>query len=133
MSALGMRNRRHEFLPFIGKERTRTFRVLIEPLDLRPSQQKDTAQDQLRHALRKRLRVSERQRGTPRPAEHQPSLDPEMRAQCLDIRDQMLRGVLDETRARQTPSATSLVEEHESLLTRIEEAAHLRIGPRART
>jgi hypothetical protein len=45
-------------------------------------------------------------------------------AQCLDIRDQIPGRVVHETGMRSTFATAALIEEHEAILTRIEELPH---------
>ena len=64
-----------------------------EPVHLGAPAEEHAAQHAAGHALRVRLRVGERQRGAPGAAEQQPAVDAQMRAQHLDIGDQVGGGV----------------------------------------
>ena len=74
--------------------------ALVEPVDLLLAQEEDAAQHQLGDALGVRLRVGERERAAPRAAEDLPALDAEVRAERLDVGDQMPGGVVDEATRR---------------------------------
>ena len=75
-----------------------------------------------------RLRVGESQRAAPGFTEHQPTIDPQVLSQQLEIVDQMPRGVGAEVNAsgarmRKTPTGATLVEQHNAVLCRIKQAA----------
>ena len=105
--------------------------LLIEPFELGASEREDAPEHKLRHALRMRLRVSQRQRRAPGAPEHLPALDAEMLAQALDVVDQMPSRVLFERRVRRRASAATLIEEHDPVARRIVVAAHDRVGAAA--
>src|SRR5262249_42935575 len=95
-------NHRDVLLPKIRKQRARSLRILIEPLELRPPQQKNAAQNHLGHAFGMSLRVRKRKRRTPRAAKHHPLVDAEMFAQSLGVSDEIPSGVVLETCMRAT-------------------------------
>ncbi len=77
--------------------------------------------------------VGERERAAPRAAEHQPAFDAEMRAQRLDVGDEMRRGVVAQfAQGRGAPGA-ALVENHDAVMRGIEEAPVSRRGAGAGT
>ena len=125
-------NRRDVLLPEVGKDRAGAQRVLVEPFELGAAQQEDAAQHQFGDALGVALRVGQRQRRAPGAAEHQPALDPQMRAQRLDVGDQVPGGVLAQLGVRAARAAAALIEQHDAVAPRIEEAPHAGIGAAAR-
>ena len=131
VAALGLGDRREVVLPRV-RGRCAGAAVLVEPVELPAAQQEDAAQHELGHALRVRLGVGERERRAPRAAEHLPALDAEVLAQRLDVGDEVPGRVVVEARVRRALAAAALVEQHDAVARRIEEAAHLRVGPAAR-
>src|SRR4051812_36106046 len=73
------------------------------------------------------LRISEGERRAPRSAEDLPSIDAEVRAQRFHVPNEIPCRVLFEVRVGDAPSATSLIEENDSIATRIKEAALSRV------
>jgi len=130
VAAFHLGNRREVMLPRIRIERAAA--VLIEPLQLPAPQHEDAAQHQLGHPLGMRLRIGQRQRGAPGTAEHLPAFQCQMLAQALDVRNQVPSGVVDEFRMRRGASATALVEQHDAIGIRVEEAPALGIATAAR-
>src|SRR5262245_49145813 len=106
---------------------------LVEPFELGAAQGEDASEHKLGHALRVGLGVSERERRTPRAAEHLPAFDPEMLAQPLDIVNEMPRRVLVERGMRRRTSAATLIVEDDAISARVMVAAHYRIDAAART
>src|SRR5262249_16411635 len=76
-------------------------------------------------ALRILLGVRERQSRAPRAAEHEPALDLEVRAQALDVLDQVPGRVVHETRGRAALTAAALIEQDDTIAPGIEQSAHL--------
>src|SRR5262245_37148879 len=79
-----------------------------------------------------RLRVRECERRAPRAAEDEPALDAEMLAQPLHVGDQVPGRVVDEARVRATATAPALIEQHDAVGGRIEEAARPVVAAGAR-
>ena len=75
------------------------------------------------------LGVSEPQCRAPRPAEYQPTLDPEMLAQALHVLHQVPGRVVDQAGVGSALAAAALVKQDDAVALRIEEAPHLGIGP----
>src|ERR1700716_3824708 len=78
------------------------------------------------------LPIGKGERRTPRAAEHEPALDSEMFAQPFDVFHEMPRRIVDETRVRTALAAAPLVEKHDPIALRIEEASHFRVRAAAR-
>ncbi len=129
ITALRERDHREVLLPGVGEQQARP--VLIEPLQLPTPQQEDAAQHELTHPRRVRLGVRQRERAAPRSAEHQPALDAEVLTQRLDVRDQMPSRVVDQRCMRLALAAAALIEEHDAVALRVEEAALLGTGTTA--
>src|SRR5205823_2537515 len=71
-------------------------------------------------------RVRERKGRAPRSAEHEPALDSEVRAQALEVGDEMLRRVVAKLAQRRRLARTALIVEHDAIARRIEVAAMVR-------
>jgi len=71
-----------------------------------------------------RLRIGERERRSPRPAENLPADDAEMFAQALYILHQIPGGVLFEGSVRNRAAAAALIEQHDAVEPWIVIAAH---------
>lgn len=84
------RQRRAQFVPRFGEQPSRA--IAVEPVELALLAEEHPAQHQSGHPLRMGLR--ERQRGALRAAEKQPSVDAQVLADPLDVRDEMLGGVV---------------------------------------
>ena len=98
------------------------------PIELLAASGGDAEQDDLGDAMWISLRIRERQRAAPRAAQHQPSIDVEMLAQPLDIRDEVGGGVAREVgirgaRRRRAAPAIALIEQHDAIGGRIEQPA----------
>ena len=106
--------------------------LLVEPLQLFPAQHEDAAQHQLGHLVRMGLRVCQRQGRTPRTAKHLPAVDAQVLAHALDVGDQVPGGVVGEFGMRGRLAAATLVEQHDAIDRRIEEAPAFRIRAAAR-
>jgi hypothetical protein len=124
--ALEHRDGRDEVLPLIGEQRRGA--ALVEPLEFMPLQREDAAQHELGHRGRMRLRVCERERTAPRPAEDLPAVDAEVAPQQLEICDQVPRGVVPQLGVgirdvRGRSAAAALIEQHNAVPLRIEEPA----------
>ena len=96
VAAFSFRNQAQVRFPVVWEYRARALTVFIKPANLFWPAQKDSAQDQSAHSFRMRLRVSERQRATPRSAEYEPLIDTEVFADLFDVLDQMLGRVVVE-------------------------------------
>jgi hypothetical protein len=72
--------------------------------------------------LRVGLGVGERERAAPGAAEHQPAVDGEGFSQGLDVGDQVLGGVVGELAQRRRAARSALVEQHDAVVGRVEEA-----------
>ena len=102
--------------------------LLVKPLQLPAAQHEDATQYQFGHAIRMALGIGQGQRGAPGAPEDLPALDAQMFAQALDIGDQMPGGVGDQAGVRRGTTTTALVEEHDAVLGRVEEAPRLGIA-----
>ena len=103
-----------------------------EPVDLRRGGEKDAAQHEAQNAVRMCLRVRQRQRRAPRPAEDQPALEPELDAQVFDVGHQVLRRVVGKRGRRRRASRAALVVQHDVPERGIIEAAVMRQATAAR-
>src|SRR3984885_1131301 len=74
------------------------------------------------------LRIRERQRRAPGAAKYHPALEPQMRAQRLQIAYQVPGAVLVQFGMRTTGAAATLVEQHDAIALGIEEATHRGVG-----
>src|SRR5260221_14625732 len=90
IAALAFRYVARERAPRLGKDRAE---AVEEPVDLALAAQEDPAQHERAAALRMVLRVGQSEGRAPRAAEHHPLVDGEVRAQPLEVGDQVLRGV----------------------------------------
>src|SRR3569832_603796 len=97
-----------------------------EPIDLIRLQQKDAAQREAQTRLWVRLGIRQRKRRTPRPAEHVPLGYLQHLPQLLDIADEMRGRVVSSLTVRSRTTRPTLVEQHDPVILRIEEAAMLR-------
>ena len=106
--------------------------VLVEPVDLPLAQQEDASEHQLCDAIGVHLRVRERQRRAPRAAEDLPLLNLQLLPNELHVGDEIPRGVVLERREGLRLAAPALIEQHDSVRLRVEEAALLRVGATTR-
>ena len=120
--------RDHALIGFerVGIDGTRA--VLIEPIDFSASEQENAAKDEASHALRVRLRVSDGERRTPRPAKQLPALDLQQTAQFLHVGHKMPGRVVLKARIRRRPPRPALIEQNDPVMLGIVKAAHGRIG-----
>src|SRR5580698_945834 len=79
------------------------------------------------------LRIRQRQRRAPRAAEYLPALDAQVLADTLDVRHQVPGGVAVQLRMWRGLAAATLVEQHDAVNRRVEEASAFRTGTAART
>src|SRR5690606_13999853 len=107
--------------------------ALVEPLELPAPEQEDAAQHELAHAPGVLLGVGERERATPRAAEHLPALDPELLPERLDVRDEVPGRVVDERGVGTALAAAALVEQNDAVARGVEEAALPRARAAARS
>src|SRR4029077_8096577 len=96
--------------------------AMKEPVDLRAGAEKDAAQDEAGHALGIFQAIGQRQRAAPRAAEEKPLLDAEMRPQSSHVGHEIAVGVDVQFAERHGTAATALVEHHDAVELRIEEA-----------
>src|ERR1700722_3176364 len=80
-----------------------------------------------------RFRVRQRECRPPRSAEYLPAIDLQMIADTLDVGDESPRRVVLQFCARCRASAPALIEQHDAVMFRIEEAPAFRIASRAGT
>ena len=113
--------RGEELRPAVRKDRLRAAAVV--PVQLPFAQREDAAQHQLGHPLRMLLRVRQRQRAAPAPAEHQPALDVQVLAQLLHVGDEVPRRVGLERRVRAAAARAALIEHDDAIAGGVEEAA----------
>ena len=73
-----------------------------------------------------RLSVGERERGSPRAAEHLPAFDSEVLAKRFEVGDEVPRGVVVDRGMRERPAAATLIDEYDAVKPRIVKAAHNR-------
>ncbi len=118
-------------LPCIRINRIAAF--LVEPFQFPAAQHEDAAQHELGYALRMHLRVGQRERRTPRPAEHLPAIQRQVLAQALHVGDQIPGRVVGKFGVRRGAPAATLVEQHDAVMRRIEEAPTVGIAARAGT
>ena len=85
------------------------------------------------NAIGMRFGVGKRERGAPRSAEHQPALDAKMRAQALEIGDEMRRGVIGERAQRSRLAGAALVIDDDAIERRVVEAPMIRRAAAARS
>ncbi len=102
--------------------RKKPFDTVEEPIDLRGRTQENAAQHEAGATFRVRLPICECQRRTPRAAKYQPLLDTEHLPQMFDVRDQQLRGVVTIFAQRRRSTGTTLIEQHDAVIGRIEKA-----------
>ncbi len=69
-----------------------------------------------------RFAIGERKRAAPRPSEDGPLVDAEMRTQLLHVGDQVRGGIAGEFTVWTRAAGTALVEDHDAIVRRIEEA-----------
>ncbi|KAG0919265.1 hypothetical protein G6F32_016251 [Rhizopus arrhizus] len=69
------------------------------------------------------LRIGQRQRRAPRAAVDQPAFDAQMLTHLLDVGHQRLRGVVAQLAERRGAPAAALVDQHDAVARRVEEAA----------
>src|SRR5688572_29882309 len=76
--------------------------------------------------------VGDRERAAPRPAEHEPALDPEMMPQTLEVVDEQRCGVVAQFSERARAAGTALVVDDDAIVRRIKKTAvsGCRPGPR---
>ena len=89
--------------------------ALVEPVDLLLAEEEDPPEHELGHALGVRLGVGQRQRAPPRAAEDLPPVDPEVRAERLDVGDEVPGRVVLERSVRRALAAAPLIEEHDAV------------------
>ena len=132
-AALARRNMRLVARPAFRKHPARPAVGLVEPAVLLLAAEVDAAHDHAGRTRGVRLRVGQRQRRTPRAAEHQPALDPRERTHGFDVRDQVCGGVVAQLAERRRLAGTALVEQDDPVARRIEEAPMHRRQARARS
>src|SRR4051794_11985231 len=94
-----------------------------EPINLIRLQQEDPAQRQAQTRLGVRLRIRQRQRGSPRPTEHMPLRNLQKTAQRLNIPHEMRGGVVSSLAVGSRTTRPTLVEQHDPVVLRIKEAS----------
>ena len=104
---------------------------LVKPVDLALAQQENSAQHQTGHALWMFDCIRQRQRRSPRAAEHDPLVDPILFAHAFDVRHQIPRRVLAQLRVRRRTPAAALIHRQHAEALWIEEPAHFRREPAA--
>src|SRR5450759_5418505 len=119
--ALAERQGRHELFPRIGPDVSHAVRE--GPLELGSPGQKDPAKDQPRDAVGMPLGIRDAERRTPRAAEHEPLLDPEMGPDALGVLHEIPRRVLAQLAERRRLSRPALVEEDDPPESGVEKAA----------
>ena len=90
-----------------------------EGVDILLARQKHTAQQQPGHRGRLVGRVQQRQRGAPRPADHQPAPDAELRPQLPQVGQQIGRAVVRGAAGRGAEAGTALVEPDDAVALRV--------------
>src|SRR6185312_15038499 len=131
VAALDLGNRGEVGFPRIRIQRVAA--LLVEPFQFPAAQHEDAAQHQLGDLVRMRLRVGQRQGGTPGTAEHLPAGYAQVLAHAFDVGHQVPGRVLAQFRVRGGLAATALVEQYDAIDGRVEEAPALRVGAAART
>ena len=121
VAALGLGDRRDEMFPFVGKQQRGA--ILVVPFEFPAAERKDAAQHQLGAPLRVGFGIGERQGRAPRAAEHQPALEAHHLPQLFDVGDEVPGGVVLEAGKGQRTAAAALVEQHDVVFLRIEDAA----------
>jgi hypothetical protein len=122
-AALLLGDRRRLLFKLVREEEGSAAAALVEEVELLRTQHEDAAEEELRAALRVRLRLGEREGGAPAPAPDLPALDPEALAERLDVADEIPRRVRDEGGVRRRAAAAALVEEDDLLRGGVVEAA----------
>jgi hypothetical protein len=111
-------------LPLLGKQAAH---VACDPLDLAAAGCDDGEQHDLGDVDGMRLCICQRQRRSPRPAQHEPPVDPDAAAQPLDVGEQMRSRVAGQIDSRVagvgcTAPAAALVEQHDVIGVGVEQA-----------
>lgn len=125
IATLALGDRREVVLPGVGVHRAAA--SLIEPIDLLLAEKEDAAQHELGHTSGVRLGVREPERAAPRAAEDLPLVDGKMLANALHVGDEIPRGVGLQASVRRASAAATLIEQHDAVRLRIEEATLLRV------
>src|SRR5204863_2229508 len=102
--------------------------MLIEPLQLGAAEQENAAQHEFGDRGRMRLGVRERERATPRPAEHEPALDTQALPQALHVGHEVPGGVRYQRGVWQAPTGTALVEYDNPVSGGIKESPRVRVA-----
>ena len=106
--------------------------MLVEPVYLGLRQQENPAQEQGKRAVRMRDRIGEGKRGSPGAAKHDPFFNAQHFPDLLDVRDQVPGRVFLERGAGGGSSASALIKEDDTKVSRVEKTAHVRVGTATR-
>jgi hypothetical protein len=129
VAALGLGQDLGEAPPGLGEDQAHAGE---EPVDFGAAAQEDAAQDQARDPLGVGLGIGQRQGRAPGAAEHEPARDAQLRAQPLHVGDQVPGRVVGQLAQRRRAPGAALVEDDDAVVGRIEEAAVVGRGARAR-
>ncbi|KAG1255466.1 hypothetical protein G6F68_010356 [Rhizopus microsporus] len=110
-------------VPAFGEDPARTAAGLCEPAVLDLAAEEHAAHDQAGRTRGMGLRIGQRQRRAPRAAVDQPAFDAQMLTHLLDVGHQRLRGVVAQLAERRGAPAAALVDQHDAVARRVEEAA----------
>jgi hypothetical protein len=94
-----------------------------EPVDLRARAEEDAAQDEARDARGIFQPVGQRQGAAPRAAEKKPLFHAQVRPQFFHVGHEIAGGVVVQLAERHRTAAATLVEHHDAVELRVEEAA----------
>ena len=100
--------------------------------EYRGAAQEDAAQHQGQHPVRMGFGIHQSQRRSPGTTEHQPAIDAESFADDFHIGDQCLRVITLQTGMGRGPSATTLVEQYNTVPFGIEKPAVIQLTARTR-
>jgi hypothetical protein len=127
--SLTIRNALLKALPLLGKEPAHS---PSGPVDLALCAAGDREEDQLADRPRMKLSVGEPEHRTPRSPEHEPAIDPKVRPQGLDVCDQVprrvpIQGVQRARRVRRATTTAPLIEQHDTVDSRVEQLSPGRV------
>ena len=105
----------------------------IEPIKLALRHQEHTAQRQSGHVFWMGLRIDQRKRRPPATAEHNPAINAKRDPDQFNIGDKVPRRIGHDAGMRARSPATTLIKQHDAILSRVEIPPHRRATPAART